>query len=371
MPACGGALPARAGSGAAGNFRRPSTIPAVSVLLVHSERFVEHQTPPGHPERPERAEVLDVVAQRWRARGLDLVEPRPATEEQLARIHDEDYLRLIASTSGRATKLDPDTYTSPESYEVALRAAGAVVDAVERVMSGAFRAAAALVRPPGHHAERNQAMGFCLYNNVAVGAAHARTLGAERVAIVDYDVHHGNGTQHSFETDPNVLYVSTHQYPYYPGTGAATEVGRDAGRGFTVNLPLEAGAVAEDFREAFASVVLPVLRQFAPDLLLVSAGFDAHEDDPLAGMRLTAGAFAAMTGELRAVAEECCNGRIVLVTEGGYNLQALGASLDASIGTLVGPPKAIEWPESGIRSDRGRDAVRQATTALSPYWRFD
>jgi acetoin utilization deacetylase AcuC-like enzyme len=342
----------------------------MSVLLVHSERFVEHQTPPGHPERPERAEVLDAVASRWRARGLEIVAPREATHEQLARIHDEGYLRLIASTRGRAVKLDPDTYTSPESQEVALLAAGAALDAVERVMSGSRHAAVAMVRPPGHHAERDRAMGFCLYNNVAVAAAHARTLGADKVAIVDYDVHHGNGTQHLFEADPRVLYISTHQYPYYPGTGAATEIGAGAGQGFTVNLPLEAGAVAEDFQLAFATVILPVLRQFAPDLLLVSAGFDAHEDDPLGGLRLTADAFRAMTMELRAVAEECCRGRIVCVTEGGYDLRALAASLDATIDTLHGPLAPARWPASGVASDRGEMAVRQAVPALLPFWHF-
>src|SRR5215510_8914808 len=207
----------------------------MSVLLVHSERFVEHQTPPGHPERPERAEVFDAVASRWRAQGLEIVAPRAATHEQLARVHDEEYLQLIASTRGRAVKLDPDTYTSPESQEVALLAAGAAIDAVERVMGGSHRAAVAMMRPPGHHAERDRAMGFCLYNNVAVAAAHARTLGATKIAIVDYDVHHGNGTQHLFEADARVLYISTHQYPYYPGTGAASEIGRGDGRGFTVN----------------------------------------------------------------------------------------------------------------------------------------
>src|SRR5262245_35640395 len=178
----------------------------MSVLLVHTERFVEHQTPPGHPERPERAEVLDVVANRWRARGVEVVAPTPVTDEQLARVHDEQYLRLIASTNGRAVKLDPDTYTSPESYEVARLAAGAAVDAVERVLGGNNRAAVALVRPPGHHAECDRAMGFCLYNNVAVAAAHARARGVGKVAIVDYDVHHGNGTQHIFEADHSVLY---------------------------------------------------------------------------------------------------------------------------------------------------------------------
>ncbi len=342
----------------------------MSVLLIHSDRFAEHQPPPGHPERPERAEVFDVVADRWRQRGVEIVAPRTATREQLARVHDAAYLQLIAETNGRSERLDPDTYTSPESCEVALLAAGAAVDAVERVMSGAHRGAVALVRPPGHHAERSRAMGFCLYNNVAVAAAHARTLGARSVAIVDFDVHHGNGTQHIFDADPHVLYVSTHQFPYYPGTGAAGEIGHGAGRGFTVNLPLEAGAVAEDFRDVFDGVILPVLRQFEPDLLLVSAGFDAHEDDPLGGLRLTAQAFGAMTMALRRVAEECCRGRIVAVTEGGYDLHALAASLDATIGALYGPTGEPQWPASGIASGRGADSVAQASAALRAYWRL-
>jgi acetoin utilization deacetylase AcuC-like enzyme len=342
----------------------------VSVLLIHSDRFAEHQTPPGHPERPERAEIFDVVADRWRQRGLEIVAPRTATREQLLRVHDPAHVQTIAETNGRSERLDPDTYTSPESYEVGLLAAGAAVDAVERVMSGTHRAALALVRPPGHHAERHRAMGFCLFNNVAVAAAHARTLGARRVAIVDFDVHHGNGTQHIFDTDPHVLYVSTHQFPYYPGTGAAEEAGHGAGQGFTVNLPFEAGAVAEDFREAFDAIVLPVVRQFEPDLVLVSAGFDAHEDDPLGGLRLTADAFGAMTMGLRAVAEDCCRGRIVAVTEGGYDLQALAASLNATIAALHGPLAAPDWPSSGIASRRGTETVAQARAALRAYWRL-
>jgi acetoin utilization deacetylase AcuC-like enzyme len=340
----------------------------VPVLLVHSARFVEHQTPPGHPERPERAEVFDVIADRWRERGVEVVAPRAATREQLARVHDAEYLRMISETNGRSAKLDPDTYTSPESYEIALMAAGAAVDAVERVMGGSHRAAVALVRPPGHHAERSRAMGFCLFNNIAVAAAHARAQGARRVAIVDYDVHHGNGTQHIFEEDPTVLYVSTHQFPFYPGTGAAGEVGTGKGQGFTVNLPLEAGAVAEDFQTAFDDIVLPVLRMFEPDVVMVSAGFDAHADDPLGGLRLTADAFGAMTMALRGVAEECCQGRIVAVTEGGYDLRALAASLDGAISALNGPLARAEWPRSGTPSSRGVESVREAKAALRAYW---
>jgi len=342
----------------------------VPLILVHTERFAEHQTPPGHPERSERAEVMDVVAARWRERGAEIVAPREATHEQLARVHDAAHLRRIAETAGQALALDADTYTSPESYDIARLAAGAVVDAVERVMESRSHTAFALVRPPGHHAERDRAMGFCLYNNVAVAAAHARALGAGRVAVVDYDVHHGNGTQHIFEADPAVLYVSTHQYPYYPGTGAATEIGSGAGAGFTVNLPLEAGAVDEDYRTVFDRVVLPVLRQFKPDLLLVSAGFDAHERDPLGGMRVTTPAFGAMTQALRGVADECCRGRIALVTEGGYDLRALAASLDAAIQAVASLAGAPVWPSSGIASDRGERSADAAGAALSGYWKL-
>jgi acetoin utilization deacetylase AcuC-like enzyme len=337
------------------------------VLLITSPRFEEHVTPPGHPERMERAHVFDAAAERWRGRGVKAVAPRPARREELARVHTGAHLDAMAATAGRAVMLDEDTYTSPESYEIGLLAAGAAVQAAEHAIASK-EPAFALVRPPGHHAERDRAMGFCFFNNVAIAAAHARSLGVGRVAIVDYDVHHGNGTQHIFEADPHVLYVSAHQYPYYPGTGAAGEIGRDAGRGFTVNLPLEAGAVDEDYRAVFAGVVLPVLRQFEPDLVIVSAGFDAHERDPLGGMRLTTPVFAAMTSELRAVADECCRGRIVAAVEGGYDLGALAGSLDVVIETLHGPPSAAVWPASGIASNRGRESVEAAGHALASFW---
>ena len=342
----------------------------MSLIVISSHRFTEHETPPGHPERTERAEVMDAIAARWRDRGGEVVAPRMATHEQLARVHDSAYLRRIAETAGQAIALDPDTYTSPETHEIALLAAGAAIDAVERVLSGPEVTAFAMVRPPGHHAERSRAMGFCFYNNVAVAAAHARTSGARRVAIIDYDVHHGNGTQHTFDADPSVLYVSTHQYPFYPGTGAVGEVGVGDGRGFTVNLPLEAGAVPEDYRLVFAEVGLPIIRQFKPDLILVSAGFDAHERDPLANMRLTTDAFAAMTLELRAVAAECCGGRMALVTEGGYDLQALGTSLHAVIQTLAGSLGPAKWPASEAEPRRGRVSADAAKRALAPFWKL-
>ena len=342
------------------------------LILLSSERFAEHQTPPGHPESPERAEVMDAVANAWRHQQGEVVAPREATHEHLARVHDQEYLERVAAAAGRAVAFDPDTYTSPETIEIARLAAGAAVDAVERVMGGGDRRAFALVRPPGHHAERKKAMGFCFYNNVAVAAAHARSLGAERVAIVDYDVHHGNGTQDIFENDPDVLYVSLHQSPYYPGSGAADDIGSADARGCTVNVPLEVGAVDEDYRFVFSSVVLPVIRQFGPDLLLVSAGFDAHERDPLAGMRLTTEAFAAMTTDLRSVADECCGGRIVAVTEGGYDLHALADSMHAVVGALAAETRATSpWPApEAIPPTRGRAAVVAVKAALAPFWKL-
>jgi len=344
----------------------------MSLILISSERFADHQTPPGHPEAPERADVMDVVAGEWRQRGGEVVAPRMATREQLARVHDEEYLRRIAETAGSAVAIDQDTYTSPDTYDAALLAAGAAVDAVERVMAGApTTRALALVRPPGHHAERSRAMGFCFFNNVAVAAAHARTLGASRVAIVDYDVHHGNGTQQMFEADESVLYISIHQWPYYPGTGAAAEIGRGGGEGFTVNVALEVGAVDEDYRVVFEEIVVPVLRQFKPDLVLVSAGFDAHERDPLAGMRLTSGAFAAMTGALRQVAEECCGGRMAAVTEGGYDLRALAESLRGVVDVLAAETAgAPRWAASAMAPSRGRAAAAAAKASLAPFWTF-
>ncbi len=341
------------------------------LILVSSHRFAEHQTPPGHPERPERAQVMEKVASRWRSAGGEVVAPREATHDQLARVHDVHYIQRISELRDRSVALDPDTYTSPESYEIALLAAGAAIDAVERVMSGSHTYALAMMRPPGHHAEHAHAMGFCLFNNVAVAAAHARrTLGARRVAVVDYDVHHGNGTQHMFERDPSVLYISTHQYPYYPGTGAVDEIGTGPGEGFTVNLPLESGGTDADFAQVFDRVALPVLRQFSPDLILVSAGFDAHERDPLATMRATEDGFAAMTMALRTVADDCCKGRLALVTEGGYDLKALEASLDAVVQTLAGPASAPGWPPPATPSTRGKASADAAVKALGTHWKL-
>src|SRR4051812_31835651 len=302
------------------------------MLLISSPRFAEHTTPPGHPERPERAEVFDQLADDWRDKGGRVVEPRPATREELLRVHDAAHVEAIEKTNGRAVMLDADTFTSPESYEVALLAAGAAVQAADHALDTG-ETAFALVRPPGHHAERNRAMGFCLFNNVAVAAAAALARGLSRVAIVDIDVHHGNGTQWMFYDDPRVLYVSTHQFPFYPGTGAADETGTGRGKGFTLNLPLAAGATDKDYAAAYETIGAR-LREYRPELLLVSAGYDAHADDPLASMRVTTAGYAAVVGALKnAAAAIACP--VALVAEGGYDLAALRECLIASLDVLT------------------------------------
>jgi acetoin utilization deacetylase AcuC-like enzyme len=304
----------------------------MSLVLVSSPRFVDHVTPVGHPERPERAEALQAVAATFSEQGGEVVEPRVATDADLLRVHTQEHVDAIIATRGKATMIDEDTFTSPDSDEIARLAAGAVLTGVDRVLDGPKGSRAlVLVRPPGHHAEADRAMGFCLYSNIAVGAAYARSRGCARVAIVDYDVHHGNGTQWIFYEDPTVLFVSSHQYPFYPGTGAASEKGRGAGVGFTLNIPLDAGAKNDDVERAYAEQVIPAVRGFKPDLLMISAGFDAHEMDPLGQLRMTTGGFGRLTKTLVDLAAEVCDGRVVLVTEGGYDLKALSDSLTAVI----------------------------------------
>ena len=310
---------------------------------------------------------MQVVAAEFRKNGGSVRDPRPASHEELARIHDDSYLTFLRETAGRAMALDPDTFTSPDTYDVACLAAGAAVTAVDHVLdNGSGTRALVLVRPPGHHAERNRAMGFCFFNNIAVAAAHARARGLSRVAIVDYDVHHGNGTQGSFYSDPSVLFVSSHQYPYYPGTGAASEVGSAAGAGFTVNLPLAAGATDADYERVYDAVAWPILRTFKPQLILISAGFDAYKDDPLAGMRLEAECFGRLTARLVAIADECCDGRIVAVTEGGYHLKGIADSLRSVIAAFEGKRAPAAPPSTD--APRGDAAIETVKPHLAKYW---
>ena len=342
----------------------------MSLILIYSDRFLEHRPPPGHPERVERGQVMQSVAAEWTHRGRIVQAPRPATAGELRRVHGDGYLSTIDRTAGRATSLDPDTYTSPESRDVALLAAGAAIGGVEAIVQSRATRVLALVRPPGHHAERDRAMGFCLYNNVAAAAAHALTLGMERIVVMDYDVHHGNGTQWIFWEDPRVLYVSTHQYPFYPGTGAAGDVGGGKGAGYTLNVPLEAGATDGDYAAVFNALVIPVIDQFKPQLMLISAGYDAHERDPLARMRVSTGGYALLTKALCDAAERHCHGRIVAVTEGGYDLAALRACLDSTIAVLDGGALPASGETSLGPTSRSSITVAAVRSAHDRYWKL-
>jgi len=314
----------------------------VAVLLATHPAFLDHDTGPGHPERPARlGAVLDGLTHAGLLGGLTRVEPRPATRDELERVHPAAHLdRLEALCGAGGGHVDADTTCSAGSWDAALLAAGAGVDAVERLERGEADAAFLTVRPPGHHARPAQAMGFCLVNNVAVAAAHLAERG-ERVLVVDYDAHHGNGTQDVFWHDPRVTYVSFHQYPLYPGTGAVDELGGEGALGTTINFPLPAGTTGDVYRAGIESVLAPFVADWQPDWLLLSVGFDAHRRDPITGLGLTAGDYADVTSDLLAFAPP---GRRILFLEGGYDLQALADCAAATVGALLDQPVRPEAP---------------------------
>lgn len=307
----------------------------MTTLLYSHDACIGHDPGPHHPECPARLEAIAKALDAPEFEHLERREPPRATVAQIGRVHDPEYvtrvLEVIAER-GRAS-LDGDTHVSPGSGEAALRAAGAVTAAVDAVMAGEAKNAFCAVRPPGHHAERAVAMGFCLFNNVAVGAEQARAVhGLNRAAVIDFDVHHGNGTQAMFWDDADLFYASTHQSPLYPGTGQPSETGI---AGNIVNAALPPYAGSEKFRAAMVDTVLPALRDFAPDFLFISAGFDAHAEDPLAMLNFTEDDYRWATAELCAVATECCQSRIVSTLEGGYNLDALAKSAAAHVEALI------------------------------------
>ena len=306
----------------------------MTTLLFHHASSERHDTGRGHPERPDRIRAVMEALSVEDFAGLDKREAPEAEAGQLARAHSPAFVEALLDAvpeEGRV-RVDADTVMSADSGEASLRAAGAMVAAVEAVMGGQAANAFCAVRPPGHHAESRRSMGFCLFNNVAVGALHAReALGADRVAVVDFDVHHGNGTQAIFETDPSLFFASTHEFPLYPGTGRADETGC----GNIVNVPLRPGSGSAEFRAGMERGVFPALRAFSPDLILVSAGFDAHESDPLATLRLVEDDYAWVSERLCGIADEVCGGRLVATLEGGYDLDALAASVSVHVRALM------------------------------------
>jgi acetoin utilization deacetylase AcuC-like enzyme len=332
-----------------------------TIAVVSDPIFLEHRLEArgegtreaSHPERPERLaaalEALDAVtAAPGQEDRIVRLSPRDATDDELGRVHEDRYVEELSRIRNRRGYLDADTYYAPGSFAAAVRAAGGCLAMVDALRAGSATYGLCLVRPPGHHARPGSAMGFCLLNNVAVAAAHALANGAERVAIVDWDVHHGNGTQEMFYEDPRVLYVSLHQWPLYPGTGARGETGAGDGTGTTVNVPLSPGAGDAVYAAAVERIVAPALVEFDPDLLLISAGFDAHERDPLAAMELTDAGYAEMTHQLVGALPRGGPGRIGLVLEGGYDLTALRTSLAATLGALENPADPPLIPEAPV-----------------------
>ena len=326
--------------------------------LVTDPAYLQHLAGPMHPESPGRLRAIHQVLQAAPIAGVQRAQPRRATREELLRVHEAAHVDRVLSLSGQDAQLDPDTAMSPGSTEAALLAAGAGAQLVLDVMRGEADNGFALVRPPGHHAVASHAMGFCLFNNVAIAAETALASGAQRVLVLDWDVHHGNGTQSSFYARRDVLFCSSHQFPFYPGSGAPTERGEGEGEGFTVNVALPGGQGDADYGAVFHEVFLPRALHYRPDLILVSAGFDAHRADPLGGMNVTERGFAAMCSAVKSLANEVCGGKLVLMLEGGYDLDGLAQSVHACVEVLAGA-RTEEFPNGA-----GRSALQAITATL-------
>ena len=324
-----------------------------------------------HVESPQRLQAIyEMLDEPDMAGKFTLVPPRPATHEELAWVHSESHIKRVAQTEGKAhTSLDPDTQTTALSYEAAKLAAGGLCSLVDAIFDGTIKNGFALVRPPGHHAERGRAMGFCLFNNVAVGACYAmKRHGVKKILIIDWDLHHGNATQNSFYEAPDVLYFSTHQYPYYPGTGGIKEVGSGDGTGFTVNVPLWPGHGDREFYQVFDQILCPIADAFKPELIFISAGFDTYAGDPLGGMKVTPKGYAAMTRLIMDMASEYASERLAVTLEGGYHLEGLRTSVRAVLKELTGetvlaPPDLDPFEEA-----EAPPIVHEVIQVQKPYW---
>ena len=304
------------------------------LAIYYSPTFLEHKAPPGHPEKEERLTTIIDTLKNHDFFGLPLIEPREATTLELELVHTKDHIQRVKEASSSSSYLDPDTYASQGSFKAAATAAGAVIQATEQLSTGKLSRAFGLLRPPGHHASANQAMGFCLFNNVAIGAAYYVKNYGKRVAILDFDAHHGNGTQSIFYTSDDVLYCSWHQWPHYPGTGAQAEKGEGKGEGFTINIPLTLRSSDDVFIQSLDDTVLPALEKFKPGLVIVSAGFDSHQADPLSGLCFTEEGYATFTSRLTCFCRQSSTG-LLFCLEGGYNLRALSNSILKTLAVLA------------------------------------
>jgi acetoin utilization deacetylase AcuC-like enzyme len=334
----------------------------VSIGIIWHEAFAEHSTG-DHPEGPDR---VSAAVEHLRTSDLwprlTVVSPEPATEDDILRVHTRAHLDAVKAAAAEGGRwIDPDTFVSPRSYDTALLAAGGAITATKLWGQGLIPFA--LIRPPGHHALAGDAMGFCLFNNVAIAAARLLTEGYERIAIIDWDVHHGNGTEAIFYEDPRVLFFSTHQSPHYPGTGAVTDCGKGPGAGYNVNIPMPAYCNDNDYAHAFAMVIEPIVDQFAPQAILVSAGQDCHRDDPLGDMMVTALGFAHMAWYCRRMSK-ACDGRLAFILEGGYNREATSEDIETVLKVIDGADVA----RADECSPRGGSSVSKARVTQAAYW---
>ncbi|GIX43472.1 MAG: histone deacetylase [Leptospiraceae bacterium] len=309
----------------------------MKTAIFYDDLFLKHDTGSYHPEIPER---LTAIIKRLEEKNLlDKFIPlkkRFATKDELELVHHDsyiDYVQHLAQKGGGY--LDGDTPISKYSYEAAKLAAGSGLEAIDEIQNGNIESAILLVRPPGHHSLKSRGMGFCLFNNIAIAARYALQKGFKKIAILDWDVHHGNGTQDEFYKDKNVLFISIHQFPFYPGTGAIDEIGEGEGKGYTLNVPMPRGSTDADYKKAFENKILPKIIEYEPEILLISAGFDAHKLDPLGGIELSTSMYEWMTDKITKLAKECCNGKIISFLEGGYSLKALAESLEAHSTVLL------------------------------------